>query len=168
MTLQRKLSFFKITHIWIILPVVVRPEEEKVEEKTVEKVAEKPKKAEKKKPGPKPKAKAKTPAKKEPPKKRGRPPKKKPVEPEPDDMDESEEEEEEEEGLFGDKDVDDDESSDEELDMETFDTSRLVKDEADRKYLEKLPEFEREAILGERFEKLKADQDMKKALRESK
>jgi RNA polymerase-associated protein RTF1 len=65
---------------------------------------------------------------------------------------------------------DDDESSEEEaeLDMETFDTQRLVKDEADQKYLDSLPEFEREAILGERFEKRKADQDMKKALRESK
>jgi RNA polymerase-associated protein RTF1 len=63
----------------------------------------------------------------------------------------------------------DDESSEEEaeLDMETFDTQRLVKDEADQKYLDSLPEFEREAILGERFEKRKAEQDMKKALRES-
>ena len=65
---------------------------------------------------------------------------------------------------------DDDESSDEEaeLDMETFDTQRLVKDEEDQKYLDSLPEFEREAILGERFEKRKAEHDMKKALRESK
>lgn len=65
---------------------------------------------------------------------------------------------------------DDDESSEEEaeLDMETFDTQRLVQDEEDQKYLDSLPEFEREAILGERFEKRKAEHDMKKALRESK
>jgi hypothetical protein len=62
------------------------------------------------------------------------------------------------------------ESSDEEaeLDMETFDTQRLVKDEEDQKYLDSLPEIEREAILAERFEKRKAELDMKKALRESK
>ena len=64
-----------------------------------------------------------------------------------------------------------DESSSEEeleLDMETFDTQALVENEEDKKYLDSLPEFEREAILGERFEKLKAAADMKKALRESK
>jgi RNA polymerase-associated protein RTF1 len=64
-----------------------------------------------------------------------------------------------------------DESSSEEeleLDMETFDTQALVESEEDKKYLDSLPEFEREAILGERFEKLKAAADMKKALRESK
>lgn len=79
-------------------------------------------------------------------------------------------EESEDEEMVGDPDVDDDESSDEEreLDMETFDTQNLIKDEEDRKYLDSLPEFEREAILGERFEKLKAEQDMKKALRQSK
>lgn len=85
-------------------------------------------------------------------------------------MEESDGDEEEQ---IGDPDVDDDdddESSDEEreLDMETFDTQTLIKDEKDRKYLESLPELEREAILGERFENLKAEQDMKKALRESK
>lgn len=70
---------------------------------------------------------------------------------------------------IGDADDGDDGSDEErELDMETFDTQALVRDEADRKYLESLPEFEREAILGERFEKLKAEQDMKKALRDSK
>lgn len=85
-------------------------------------------------------------------------------------MEESEEEEEE---LVGDADDDDDDdgsdSSDEEreLDMETFDTQTLVKDDEDKKMLDALPELEREAILGERFEKLKAQQDMKKALRES-
>jgi RNA polymerase-associated protein RTF1 len=55
-----------------------------------------------------------------------------------------------------------------ELDMETFDTHELVQGEEDQKYLDSLPELEREAILGERFEKLKSAADMKKALRESK
>lgn len=63
-----------------------------------------------------------------------------------------------------------DESSEEEyeLDMETFDNNKLIKDETDRKMLDKLPELEREAILAERFEKLKADADMKKAMRDVK
>lgn len=63
-----------------------------------------------------------------------------------------------------------DESSDEEqeLDMETFDTQALVKGADDQKYLDSLPELEREAIMGERFEKLKNAADMKRALRESK
>lgn len=67
-------------------------------------------------------------------------------------------------------DMDESSSSEEEreLDMETFDTQALVENEEDQKYLDSLPEFEREAILGERFEKLKAAADMKKALRESK
>lgn len=65
--------------------------------------------------------------------------------------------------------VDESDSSDEEreLDMETLDPQSLVKDDEDQKYLDSLPEFEREAILGERFEKLKNEADMKKALRES-
>jgi RNA polymerase-associated protein RTF1 len=65
---------------------------------------------------------------------------------------------------------DDEVSSDEEaeFDMETFDPQKLVNDEEDQKYLDSLPEFEREAILGERFEKRKADMDMKKALRDAK
>jgi RNA polymerase-associated protein RTF1 len=64
----------------------------------------------------------------------------------------------------------DDDSSEEEmeLDMETLDQSQLIKDEADRKHLESLPEIEREAILAERFEQRKAEHDMKQALRESK
>jgi hypothetical protein len=69
------------------------------------------------------------------------------------------------------EDSDDDEvSSDEEaeFDMEKFDPQKLVNDEEDQKYLDSLPEFEREAILGERFEKRKADMDMKKALRDAK
>jgi RNA polymerase-associated protein RTF1 len=49
-----------------------------------------------------------------------------------------------------------------------LDQSQLVKDEADRKYLDSLPEIEREAILAERFEQRKAELDMKQALRESK
>jgi RNA polymerase-associated protein RTF1 len=67
-------------------------------------------------------------------------------------------------------DDDDDDSSEEEfeLDMETFDNNKLIKDEADRKMLDKMPELEREAILAERFEKLKADADMKKAMRDVK
>ncbi|CAJ1949813.1 unnamed protein product [Cylindrotheca closterium] len=65
----------------------------------------------------------------------------------------------------------DEESSDEEeaeFDNETFDPQKLVNDEEDQKYLDSLPELEREAILGERFEKRKADMDMKKALRDAK
>ena len=61
-------------------------------------------------------------------------------------------------------------SSDEEreMDMETLDPQSLVKDEKDQEYIDSLPEFQREAILAERFEKLKNEEDMKKALRESK
>ncbi|KAL7521219.1 hypothetical protein ACHAWX_005912 [Stephanocyclus meneghinianus] len=55
-----------------------------------------------------------------------------------------------------------------ELDMETFDTQKLVQDEEDKKRLDSMPELEREAILAERFEKLKSEADMKKALRENK
>lgn len=126
-----------------------------------------PEKKEEPEPAPAPKAKEKPKPKAKTQPKRAASAKQKAPEPEPDDMEESEEEE-----MFGDVDDEDDEeeSSDEEreLDMETFDTQNLVKDEEDRKYLDSLPEFEREAILGERFEKLKAEQDMKKALREAK
>mmetsp|Transcript_28147 Transcript_28147/g.57693 ORF Transcript_28147/g.57693 Transcript_28147/m.57693 type:complete len:965 (+) Transcript_28147:104-2998(+) len=52
--------------------------------------------------------------------------------------------------------------------MESFDTQKLVQSEADKEYLDSLPELEREAILAERFEKLKSEADMKKALRENK
>jgi RNA polymerase-associated protein RTF1 len=55
-----------------------------------------------------------------------------------------------------------------ELDMESLHQSQLIKDDEDRKYLESLPEIEREAILAERFEQRKAELDMKQALRESK
>ncbi|ACI64902.1 predicted protein [Thalassiosira pseudonana CCMP1335] len=65
---------------------------------------------------------------------------------------------------------DSDDSSDEELelDMDTYDTQKLVQGDDDKKYLDSLPELEREAILAERFEKLKSEADMKKALRENK
>jgi RNA polymerase-associated protein RTF1 len=43
-----------------------------------------------------------------------------------------------------------------------------VEDEEDQKMLDALPEIQREAILGERFEKLKNADDMKRALRVSK
>ena len=74
--------------------------------------------------------------------------------PEADDMEESE----------------DESSSDEEVEMDDvgLGPQSLVKDEEDQKYLDSLPEIDREAILGERFEKRKADADMKKALREAK
>eukprot|EP00957_Ditylum_brightwellii_P048205 3658346-Ditylum_brightwellii.AAC.1 len=52
--------------------------------------------------------------------------------------------------------------------MDTYDTSQLVQGEEDQRHLDSLPEFEREAILAERFEKLKNAQDMKRALRENK
>jgi RNA polymerase-associated protein RTF1 len=61
-----------------------------------------------------------------------------------------------------------DESSDEELELEDGALQSLVKDDTDQKYLDSLPEIEREAILGERFEKRKAEVDMKKALKEAK
>ena len=63
---------------------------------------------------------------------------------------------------------DEDESSDEEMELDTDDPQKLVKDEEDQKYLDSLPELEREAILADRFEKLKNEADMKRALRESK
>lgn len=80
---------------------------------------------------------------------RGRAATKKP-EPEKDDMEESDSEEEME------------------MDMDTLDQSQLVKGDEDRKYLDSLPEIEREAILAERFEQRKAEHDMRQALRESK
>jgi len=74
-----------------------------------------------------------------------------------------EEPEDMEEDIFGDDDV----SSDEEQELDINNTEALIRDDEDRKYLDSLPELEREAILGERFEKLKAEQDMKKAIREA-
>jgi RNA polymerase-associated protein RTF1 len=63
-----------------------------------------------------------------------------------------------------------DESSEDEmeLDMDNMDQNQLIKDEEDKKYLDSLPEIEREAILAERFEERKAQHDMKQALREEK
>jgi len=92
-----------------------------------------------------------------------------------DDMEESSEDEDEDN--VGDDDVDDDDDDDddddvdeeiEELDMETFDTAKLVRDDADRKRLEAMPEFEREAELADRFEKLRNELDMKRALQQDK
>ena len=89
------------------------------------------------------------------------PPKKDPSEDEADDMEESSSEEE-----AGSSSSESEEER--ELDMETFDTQKLVEDEEDQKMLDALPEIQREAILGERFEKLKNAADMKRALRVSK
>ena len=52
------------------------------------------------------------------------------------------------------------------LDMETFDNNRLIKDEEDRKMLDKMSELDREAIFADRFEQLKKEADMKKAQKE--
>jgi hypothetical protein len=60
------------------------------------------------------------------------------------------------------------ESSDEEMELDADDPQKLVRDDEDQKYLDSLPELEREAILAERFEKMKNEADMKRALRESK
>lgn len=89
--------------------------------------------------------------------------------PQADDMEESDDEDKEEE----DREVVADESSDDdddeqELDFETFDPKALVEGDDDQKMLDSLPEFEREAILGERFEKVKNKADMKRALLQSK
>jgi RNA polymerase-associated protein RTF1 len=65
-------------------------------------------------------------------------------------------------------DDDDDESSDEEMEMDMPDQNQLYEDDEDRKRLEAMPEIEREAILAERFEKRKAELDMKAALRDAK
>ena len=54
---------------------------------------------------------------------------------------------------FLDDDVSSDEDDEPELDINN--TQALIKDEEDRKYLDSLPELEREAILGERFENLR-------------
>jgi hypothetical protein len=67
-------------------------------------------------------------------------------------------EEEEEES----EEVDDDDV----MDINTFDTQKLVMGEDDKKYLESLSELKRETILAERFDKLKNDADMKNAIRE--
>lgn len=61
----------------------------------------------------------------------------------------------------------DDYEDEREWDMETFDTRMLVQGAEDERYLDSLPELERENILAERFEKLKCEADMKKAIREN-
>ena len=63
---------------------------------------------------------------------------------------------------------DDDMSSDDEREMDINNPENLIKDETDRKYLDSLPELDREAILAERFDKAKEKQDMQKAMREAK
>jgi RNA polymerase-associated protein RTF1 len=90
---------------------------------------------------------------------RGRPPAKTKVESEEDDMEESSEDESSEDEFSEDE---------KELDLETLDEKQLIENEADSKHLDSLPEVERESILAERFEKLKAAQEMKIALRENK
>ena len=70
----------------------------------------------------------------------------------------------ESEEIFGDDDV----SSDEEAELDVNNSEELIQNEEDRKYLDSLPELDREAILAERFEKLKDAQDMKKAIRDAK
>jgi RNA polymerase-associated protein RTF1 len=52
--------------------------------------------------------------------------------------------------------------------MDMQDQNQLYEDDEDRKRLEAMPEIEREAILAERFEKRKAELDMKAALRDAK
>lgn len=69
-----------------------------------------------------------------------------------------------EEEIFGDDDV----SSHDETELDMSNVKGLIKDDADKKYLDSLPELDREAILAERFENLKDEQDMKKAIREMK
>jgi RNA polymerase-associated protein RTF1 len=71
----------------------------------------------------------------------------------------------EDEDLIGDDDVSSDED---EAELDIHNTEALIQDEEDRKILEALPELQREAVLAERFDKLKAAQDMKKAMREAK
>ena len=59
-------------------------------------------------------------------------------------------------------------SDEEEAELDEMDTAKLIKDAEDQKQLDALPEIEREAILAERFEKLKAEREMKKAMKEIK
>ena len=99
------------------------------------------------------------------------PPKVKPA-PADDDMEESSEDDDNDNNEnIGDDEIDPDDYEDEiieELDMETFDTAKLIRSEADRKKLEAMPEFEREAELAERFDRLKNELDMKRALQQDK
>jgi len=90
--------------------------------------------------------------------------------------DEEEEEEEEEDNKQDDMETSDDGDSEEEEDSDEeeeefggkVDEAKLVEGTDDKKYLDSLPEIERESILAQRYEKLKNAADMKKALLESK
>jgi hypothetical protein len=61
--------------------------------------------------------------------------------------------------------VDDDDVMEQEWDINTFDTQKLVTGEDDKKYLGTLSEMKLEMILAERFDKLKSEADMKMAVR---
>jgi len=89
-----------------------------------------------------------------------------------DDMETSDEEEEEVDNDAESDGEEEEEDSDEEEETElgdhALDERKLVEGVADKKYLDSLPEIERESILAQRYEKLKNAADMKKALLESK
>jgi len=71
----------------------------------------------------------------------------------------------------GSKEKDDSKSSSDDepkWDMEQFDERELVRGDEDQRYLDSLSEFQRESILADRFEKLKNEIDMKKALNANK
>jgi hypothetical protein len=55
-----------------------------------------------------------------------------------------------------------------EIDVDNIDPATLIKDEADQIYLDTLSEFQREAVLGNRFLILKNEREMKNALRAAK
>lgn len=84
------------------------------------------------------------------------------------DMDESSDEQMEESEASSEYESSESEDEPEFDDMDTLDQNDLIEGEADQKYLDGLPEIERESILAQRFEKRKAEMDMKKALRENK
>uniref|UniRef100_A0A7S3QBD1 Plus3 domain-containing protein n=1 Tax=Chaetoceros debilis TaxID=122233 RepID=A0A7S3QBD1_9STRA len=54
------------------------------------------------------------------------------------------------------------------MDMDKLDQDQLIENDADQKYLDALPEIERESILAQRFERLKDKNDMARALKENK
>jgi hypothetical protein len=53
-----------------------------------------------------------------------------------------------------------DEDQELEMDVENNDHTTLIKDDDDQQYLDSLPELEREAVLGERYEKLIMERDI--------
>ena len=55
------------------------------------------------------------------------------------------------------------EEEEDEWDINTFDTQKLVMGEDDKKYLDALPELKREIILAERFDVMKRKKDMDRA-----